>query len=108
MEKRLLFDGIALHAGGVSPWRVKLSASVKADFTDSGLPLRNGTAMAAGKTTQTVIFELLVKRITSFADPLIEHFAQRGHGESVLILALQGERFYMKIAIWNFRFVEDF
>jgi hypothetical protein len=79
MEKGLLFDGIALHSGGISPRHVESAATVKAHLADSGLPLGNGTAVAAGKAADALIAEILVERRIGFADSLVENVPQGGH-----------------------------
>ena len=55
MEERLLLDGIALHARGVSPGNVELAAAIEADFADSGLAFGNGAAVSAGKTADAAV-----------------------------------------------------
>jgi hypothetical protein len=49
MEKWLLLDRIALHAAHVAPGNVKFPSAVVANLANSGLTLRNGTTMSAGK-----------------------------------------------------------
>lgn len=62
VEERLLLNGIALHASGVSPGDVERTAAIEADFADSGLTFGNGTTMSAGKTADSIVVELLVER----------------------------------------------
>jgi hypothetical protein len=81
MEERLLFDGIALHSGGVSPGDVEFATAVEADFTDSGLAFGDGAAVAAGEAADAVVTEILHEGRIGFADSLIEDVAEGGHGE---------------------------
>ncbi len=81
VEERLLFDGIALHAGGVSPGNVERAAAVVADFADAGLAFGNGTAVAAGETADAVVVEFLVESGIGLANFAVEDVAEGGHGE---------------------------
>jgi len=81
MEERLLFDGIALHAGGVTPGGVEFAATVEADFADSGLAIGDRAAMAAGETADAVVAEILDEGRIGFADSLVEDVAECWHGE---------------------------
>jgi len=87
VEEWLLFDWIALGAGGVSPGDVKRATAVVADFADSGLAFGDGAAMSAGETAQAVVVELLVEGGIGFADLLVEKTAERGHENLCSILA---------------------
>ncbi len=55
VEEWLLFDGIALQSGGVSPGGVERAAPVKADLAYTGLAFRDGTAMTAGKAANAAV-----------------------------------------------------
>ena len=68
VEERLLFDGIALHSGGVSPGDVECAAAVEADFADAGLAFGDGAAVAAGKTADAVVVEFFVEGRIGLAD----------------------------------------
>jgi len=81
VEERFLFDGVALHAGGVSPGDIKSAAAVVADFANPGLAFGNGTAVSAGKAADTLIGEFLIERRVGFADSLVEDVAQAGQSE---------------------------
>jgi hypothetical protein len=81
MEKRLLLDGVALGAGGVSPGDVECAAAVVADFADAGLAFGDGTAMSAGEAAHAVVGELLVEMGIGFADAFVENGAESGHGD---------------------------
>ena len=76
VEERLFFDGIALHAGGVSPGDVERAAAVVADFADTGLALGNGTTVAAGEATDAVVVKFFVERGIGLADSFVEDFAE--------------------------------
>ena len=77
MEEGLLFDGIALHASHVAPGHIQSAAAVIADLTDAGLAFRDGAAVPARVTADTVAIELFVE--LSFAYVLIDDIAQSGH-----------------------------
>jgi hypothetical protein len=80
VEERLLLDGIALHAGRVSPGNVELAAAIEADFADSGLTVGDWTTVAAGETADAVVAEIFDQARIGFADSLVENVAQGGHG----------------------------
>jgi hypothetical protein len=86
MEKRLLLDGIALRAGGVSPGDVELAAAIEADFADAGLAIGNRATVAAGEAANAVVAEILDQRRFGFADALIQDFAQGGRHGNLLRL----------------------
>ena len=77
VKKRLLLDGIALDPADVSPRHIESTAAVVAHFADSGLPLRDGAAMAAGITAHPIAIELLIQ--VAFAHLLVDDIAERGH-----------------------------
>jgi hypothetical protein len=79
VEERLLFDGIALHACGVSPGDVERAAAVVADFAHTGLALGNGAAVAAGKTADALVVEFFVERGVGLANSAVENIAEGGH-----------------------------
>src|SRR5271165_4002402 len=87
VEERLLFDGIALHAGGVSPGNVEGATAVVADFADAGLAFGDGAAVTAGKTADAIVIELFVEGGVGLMDSLIEDVAEGGHGRLLNILA---------------------
>lgn len=89
VEERLLFHGIALRSSGVSPGNEECATAVEADFADSGLAFRNGTAVAAGETAQAIVFELLDQARFGLADVRVEDGAKGGHRKSVFILTPQ-------------------
>jgi hypothetical protein len=66
MEKRLLLDGVVLHAGYVAPWNVEDSVPVETDLADAGLAFRNGTAVPAGIAADALIFQRFPQ--VAFAD----------------------------------------
>ena len=80
VKERLLLDGIALGAGGVSPGDIERAAAVVADFADAGLAFGNGTAMATGEAAHAIVVELLVKSGIGLANALVENGAEGGHG----------------------------
>ncbi len=84
MEERLLLDGIALHAAHISPGHVQSAAAVVANLADSGLPFRDGTAMAAGEAAKPIAVELFVK--LAFACVLVDDIAEGGHRENLWLL----------------------
>jgi hypothetical protein len=71
VEEWLFFDGVALHAGGVSPGNVERTGAVVADFADAGLAFGDRAAMAAGEAADAVVFEFLVERGVRFADSFV-------------------------------------
>jgi hypothetical protein len=75
-----------LHAGGISPRRVERTAAIEANLADTGLAFGNRAAMAAGKTSDAVVFEFLVENWISFANSLIEDVAQGGQRNLLRIL----------------------
>jgi hypothetical protein len=82
VKKGLLLDGIALHAGGVSPRNVQLASAVEADFADSRLALGDWALMAAGEAADAILAEIFDERRIGFAGSLVEDFTQGGHGTS--------------------------
>ena len=84
MEERLLFDGIALRAGNVSPRNIERAAAVEADFADAGLAFGNRAAVTAGEAAQAIVFELLVESGFGLADSLVENCAQGGQRRPLL------------------------
>ena len=80
VKERLLFDGIALGAGGVSPGNVERAAAVVADFADARLAFGDGAAMSAGETAHAVVLELFVEMGIGFTDLFVENGAEGGHG----------------------------
>jgi len=79
VEERLFFDGIALHAGGVSPGDIEGAAPVVANFAHPGLALGNRTAVAAGKTADALVIEFFVERRVRLANSAVEDIAEGGH-----------------------------
>ena len=79
VKKRLLLNGIALHAGGVSPWNEEGASAIEADFADSGLAVRDGATVSAGEAADTIVVEFFVKRGGAFADALVEDLAEGRH-----------------------------
>ena len=80
MEERLLLDGVALHAGGVSPRDIEFATAIEADLADSGLTVGDRAAVAAGEAAHAIVSERLDEGRISFADSLVENVAQGGHG----------------------------
>ena len=85
VEKWLLLDGIALHASGISEWNVKLSATIKTDFADSGLTLRNRAAVAAGKAADSLVPEVFHERGFSLTNLLFENSTESGHSVNSIV-----------------------
>ena len=71
VEEGLLFHGIALGSGGVSPGNVEFAAAVEADFADSGLAFGDGTTMPAGEAAQAMVFKVLDQAWVGLADLLV-------------------------------------
>jgi hypothetical protein len=93
VEEWLLFDGIALSSGNVSPRDVESAAAVVADFADTRLAVGDGAAVAAGEAANPAIVEFLVKARVGLMNSFIEETAKGGHGTSVTILIPpRGER----------------
>jgi hypothetical protein len=79
VEEGLLLDGIALHAGGVSPRHVESSSPIKTNFADTGLAVGNWAAVAAGVAADAVVIEIFDEGRIGFSDALIQNFTQGGH-----------------------------
>jgi hypothetical protein len=79
VKERLLLDGIALHAGRVSPWNVELAVAIEADFTHTRLTLGNGAAMATGKAAYAISIKILAQSWIGFANVLVEDLPESGH-----------------------------
>src|SRR5258708_217948 len=77
VEKRLLLDGIALHASDITPGNVELPAEVVTDFANPWLALRNGTAMPASEAANAISLNLLVE--LALADVPIQNCTERRH-----------------------------
>jgi len=75
VEEGLLLDGIALHAGGVSPGDVEFAAAIEADFADSGLAVWDRAAVAAGEAADPVVADRLDEGRIGFSDSLVENVA---------------------------------
>jgi hypothetical protein len=69
---------------------VESAAAVVADFANASLAFRDGAAMAAGKTAEAIVLELLVETRIGFANLLVEDGTKGGHGLSFCILTLLG------------------
>jgi hypothetical protein len=78
VEKRLLFDGIALHATHVSPRDIELATAIEADFANAQLPFGYRTAVSAGIAADTVAIKFLVE--VSLADVLVQEIAKGRQG----------------------------
>src|SRR6185436_17972174 len=61
VEKRFLFNGIALHAADVAPWHAEASAIVEAHLADANRTVRQRALVAAGITTQSTIRQNVVQ-----------------------------------------------
>jgi hypothetical protein len=72
MEKRLLLDRIALHTAHVATGNVKLPSAVVANLANSGLTLRNGTTMPAGKAPNPIAIKRFDQFRCSFANVLVQ------------------------------------
>ena len=81
MEKWLLFDGIALHAGNISPRNVERAAAIEADLAHAGLPVGNRAAMSAGVAADAIAIQLFPESGVGFANVRVgcEDVMQRGH-----------------------------
>jgi len=88
VEEWLLFDGVALGAGGVSPGDVQGAGAIVADLADAGLAFGDGAAMSASEAAHAIVLDLLVEIGIGFADLLVENGAEGGHWISVCILTL--------------------
>jgi hypothetical protein len=84
VKKWLLFDGIALRSGGVSPGNVKSAAPVIADFADARLAVGNGTTVSASEAAYPVLVKLFVKKRIGLTNALVENGAQGGYGGHLL------------------------
>ena len=77
MEEGLLFYGVALHTADVAPGDVQGSATVVANLADSGLTIRDRTAVPTGETAHPVAVKFLVK--LALADVLVNDVTQGRH-----------------------------
>jgi hypothetical protein len=88
VKERLLLDGVALHAGGVSPGDIEFATAIEADFADSGLTVGDRAAVAAGEAAHAIVAERFDEGRIGFADSVVENVAQGGHAKtSPFILA---------------------
>jgi hypothetical protein len=85
VEERFLFDGIALHPGGVSPGNVKRAATVVAHFADAGLALGNGATVTARETAHTAVVEFLVESWIGLANSAVKDVAEGRHGKPLRV-----------------------
>ena len=85
VEERFLFDGIALHPGGVSPGNIKRAAAVVAHFADAGLALGNGATVTARETAHTAVVEFLVESWIGLANSAVKDVAEGGHGKPLSV-----------------------
>src|SRR3974377_1661097 len=85
MEERLLLDGIALHARGVSPRHVELAAAIEAHLAHPCLSLGDRAAMATGETSDAIVAEILHQRGFRFMDSFGEDVAQGGQGVPLVL-----------------------
>src|SRR5450631_130792 len=79
VEERLLFDGIALRPGGISPRNVECAAAVVADFAHAGLAFGDRAAVTARETSDAVVVEFFVERGVGLANSLVQDVAEGGH-----------------------------
>jgi hypothetical protein len=87
MEKRLLLDGIALHAADISPWHVQFSTLVIADLAHTRLPFGNWATMTTGEAADAVPLNRLVE--VAFAHVLVQDISKgRQLGTSVYLLPI--------------------
>jgi hypothetical protein len=77
MEKRFLFNRIALHARGISPRHVQLSTAVEPNLADSNLSFGNRATMPARVAANPVAIEFFVEYALSRV--LGEKLAKRRH-----------------------------
>jgi hypothetical protein len=77
VEKRLLFDGIALHAPHVTPRHVESAALVVSNLTDPELAVRNRAAVPTGVAAHPISVELLVK--LALANVIVDDFSKCWH-----------------------------
>ncbi len=77
MEEGFLFYGVALHTADIAPGNVQGSATVVANLANSGLAIRDRTAVPTGKTAHPVTVKFLVK--LALADVLVDDIPQGRH-----------------------------
>src|SRR6266849_7702896 len=77
MEEGLLFYGVALHTADIAPGNVQGSATVVANLANSGLTIRDRTAVPTGETAHPVTVKFLVKLV--LADVLVDDIPQGRH-----------------------------
>ena len=74
MKERLFLDGITLHAADISPRHVERSTLIETYFADTGLAVRDWTAVATRVAADTVAVQFFVE--IALADLLVENFPQ--------------------------------
>ena len=57
VKKGLLFDGIALHSGDVSPGHVERATLIEPNFANARLPFVNGAAVSASVAANAIAIE---------------------------------------------------
>jgi methylmalonyl-CoA mutase cobalamin-binding subunit len=77
VEERFLLDRIALHGADISPGHEEGATLVVTYFADSGLTIRNGTAVTAGEAAYPVAVKFFVQ--VPFVDVLINDFTKGRH-----------------------------
>ena len=83
VKEWLLFDGVTLGAGSVSPGDKECAAPVVADLADSGLAFGDWATMTTGITAYPVAVEFLVK--FAFAHVLVDDIAKGSHDQGPLL-----------------------
>ena len=84
MKERFFLYGIALDATDIAPRHIEFAGPVESDLTNPRPSVRDGTAMATGKTADALIVELLVK--LAFAYMHVDDIAQGGHEKTLYSL----------------------
>ena len=81
MKERFFLYGIALDATDIAPRHIEFAGPVESDLTNPRPSVRDGTAMATGKTADALIVELLVK--LAFPNVFVKHITQGCHNDII-------------------------
>src|SRR5215510_12530975 len=81
MKERFFLYGIALDATDIAPRHIEFAVPVESDLTNPRPSVRDGTAVATGKTADALIVELLVK--LAFPNVFVKHITQGCHNDII-------------------------
>jgi len=81
MKEGFFLYGIALDATDIAPRHIEFAGPVESDLTNPRPSVRDGTAMATGKTADALIVELLVK--LALPNVFVKHITQGCHNDII-------------------------